>query len=89
MICLHKSFEGGQSVIRRSILVLILMATLVTSPWAGGATDTGTEEEELNVLVGHWTVGADDSPFEAAKREMEARYPNLTVVFDVQQGEAT
>ncbi len=73
-------------MIRRSILALTLMVLLVASLWAGGAADTGTEDVELNVLVGHWTVGADDSPFEAAKREIEARYPNLTVVFDVQQG---
>ncbi|MEM7333956.1 MAG: ABC transporter substrate-binding protein [Chloroflexota bacterium] len=40
----------------------------------------------LNVLVGHWTVGADESPFDRAKAELEARHPNVEVVFDVQQG---
>ena len=44
------------------------------------------EEITLNVLVGHWTVGSDDSPFDAAKAELESRYPNVTVTFDVQQG---
>lgn len=44
------------------------------------------EDVTLNVLVGHWTVGSDDSPFDAAKAELEARHPNVTVVFDVQQG---
>ncbi|MEM7802332.1 MAG: extracellular solute-binding protein, partial [Chloroflexota bacterium] len=44
------------------------------------------EPVTLNVLVGHWTVGADESPFDRAKAELEARHPNVEVVFDVQQG---
>ncbi|MEM7798970.1 MAG: extracellular solute-binding protein, partial [Chloroflexota bacterium] len=44
------------------------------------------EPVTLNVLVGHWTVGADESPFDRAKAELEALHPNVEVVFDVQQG---
>ena len=71
---------------QRSIPVLVLTALVLVAPvFAGGDAETD-DTIELNVLVGHWTVGSDDSPFEAAKRELEARYPGVTVVFDVQQG---
>ncbi|SRR6056297_44446 len=67
-----------------SVLFFVCFGTI----WAGGAqeADKTAEDVTLNVLVGHWTVGSDDSPFEAAKKEIESRYPNVTVVFDVQQG---
>lgn len=71
---------------RQFLSVFVLAAFVLVVPvFAGGDTETD-DAIELTVLVGHWTVGADDSPFEAAKRELESRYPGLTVVFDVQQG---
>lgn len=57
-------------------------ATSDANAAAAGGEAVGT----LNVLVGHWTVGSDDSPFEAAKEELEAAHDGLTVTFDVQQG---
>lgn len=68
-----------------SILFVLLVAASMTV-WAAGEQESADEEITLNVLVGHWTVGSDDSPFEAAKEELERRHPNVTVVFDVQQG---
>lgn len=75
---------------QKKMLVVIMVLILASTPmFAGGQGETGSQQDEaieLNVLVGHWTVGSDDSPFEAAKRELEERHPNVTVVFDVQQG---
>ncbi|MFW6215492.1 MAG: ABC transporter substrate-binding protein, partial [Alkalispirochaetaceae bacterium] len=73
---------------RTLTLTAVLVLLFATPLFAGGAAEEEAENEEiqLNVLVGHWTVGSDDSPFEAAKAELESRYPNVTVVFDVQQG---
>lgn len=74
---------------QRTLQLIAILAILFAAPlFAGGAAEqeAGDEEIQLNVLVGHWTVGSDDSPFEAAKAELESRYPNVTVVFDVQQG---
>ena len=74
--------------VRYRLMVVLMAVTALGFVWAGGQVEdaSGDDRVTLNVLVGHWTVGSDDSPFDAAKRVIEERYPNVTVVFDVQQG---
>ncbi|WP_083914660.1 extracellular solute-binding protein [Alkalispirochaeta alkalica] len=68
---------------RASCIVVVVAMSAV---WTGCGVESVSDEVSLNVLVGHWTVGHDNSPFEAAKKELERRHPGLSVVFDVQQG---